>query len=293
MAEAVKRKVMKGAEVAERMRESLVDSLAVLLRRGVEPKLGIVRVGERPDDLAYERGALRRFESLGIAARVFAFPEETGREDFEAEFGKINGSKTVHGILLFRPLPKHLDAESIKKMIDPAKDVDGMSPLNAAKVFLAGGESEGNGDGFAPCTPAAVMKTLDHYGVSLAGKNVAVVGRSPVVGRPLAMLMLARNATVTICHTRTRRLEDICRNADIVVSAAGKTKTITPACVSEKSVVVDVGINVDENGKLCGDADYDAVSPIVSMISPVPGGVGAVTTSVLAEHVLKAALFVS
>jgi methylenetetrahydrofolate dehydrogenase (NADP+)/methenyltetrahydrofolate cyclohydrolase len=275
---------MKGADVAARMRESLAGELDILRRKGIEPGLGIVRVGARPDDLSYEQGALKRFEGLGIAARVFAFPEDIGQEAFAAEFDKINRSGAVHGILLLRPLPERLDAEPIRKAIDPAKDIDGMSPLNAAKVFSAGGEG-----GFAPCTPVAVMEMLDHYAVDLAGKNVAVVGRSPVVGRPLAMLMLARNATVTICHTRTRNLEDICRNADIVVAAAGRAKTITPACVSPESVVVDVGVNVDENGKLCGDVDYGAVMPIVSMISPVPGGVGAVTTSVLARHVLRAA----
>jgi methylenetetrahydrofolate dehydrogenase (NADP+)/methenyltetrahydrofolate cyclohydrolase len=259
-----------------------------LRQKGVEPGLGIVRVGARPDDLAYERGALKRFESLGIAARVFAFPEDIGREDFAAEFRKIDASPAIHGILLLRPLPKHLDEEAVKRMISPAKDVDGMSPLRAAKIFSLSSSPGGEG-GFAPCTPDAVMEMLDHSGVDLAGKNAVVVGRSLVVGRPLAMLMLARNATVTIGHTRTRNLEELCRNADIVVAAAGRARMITPACVSEKSIVVDVGINVDENGKLCGDVDYDAVLPAVSMISPVPGGVGAVTTSVLAKHVLRAA----
>ena len=276
--------IMKGADVAARMKESLAGELAALRHKGIEPKLGIVRVGARPGDLAYEQGALKRFEGLGIAAQVFAFPEDIRQEDFSAEFGKVNDSDAIHGILLFRPLPGHLDGESVRRLIRPEKDIDGMSPLNAAKVFLEGGE-----DGFPPCTPAAVMEMLAHYGVGLAGKNAVVVGRSAVVGRPLAMLMLAKNATVTMCHTKTRNLEEICRNADIVVAAAGRAKMITPACVSPKSIVVDVGINVDENGKLCGDVDFGAVAPAVSMISPVPGGVGAVTTSILAGHVLKAA----
>jgi methylenetetrahydrofolate dehydrogenase (NADP+)/methenyltetrahydrofolate cyclohydrolase len=276
--------IMKGAEVAARMKESLAARVSALKQKGISPQLGIVRVGARPDDISYEQGALKRFGGLGIAAQVFAFPEDIAQRDFAAEFKKVNDAETIHGILLFRPLPKHLDGESAREAIDPAKDVDGMSPFNAAKVFSAGGEG-----GFAPCTPSAVMEMLAHYEVNLAGKNVAIVGRSPVVGRPLAMLMLARDATVTICHTRTRNLEEICRNADVVVAAAGKARMLTPACVSPKSIVVDVGINVDENGKLCGDVDYDAVAPIVSMISPVPGGVGAVTTSILAAHVLKAA----
>jgi methylenetetrahydrofolate dehydrogenase (NADP+)/methenyltetrahydrofolate cyclohydrolase len=246
--------------------------------------LGIVRVGARPDDLSYEQGAVRRFADLGLPAQIFAFPEGIGQEDFIAEFRKINDSESIHGILLFRPLPKHLEGEPVRRLISPAKDVDGMSPLNAAKVFLEDGES-----GFPPCTPAAVMAMLAHYEVDLAGKNAVIVGRSPVVGRPLAMLMLARNATVTICHTKTRNLEEICRSADVLVAAAGRAKMIAPACVSPGSVVVDVGINKNEKGKLCGDVDYDAVLPLVSMISPVPGGVGAVTTSILARHVLKAA----
>ncbi len=275
--------IMKGADVAARMKEVLEKELAALKQKGIEPKLGIVRVGSRSDDLAYERGALKRFEGLGIATQVFGFPEDIDRKTFAAEFAKIDADRGVHGILLFRPLPKHLDEENIKKTINPLKDVDGMSPLSVAKVF------SGEEDGFAPCTPSAVMEMLAYYGVELSGKNVAVVGRSMVVGRPLAMLMLKQNATVTLCHTKTKNMEALCKNADVIVAAAGKARMLTSGYVSEKSIVVDVGINVDENEKLCGDVDYDAVSPVVSMISPVPGGVGAVTTSVLAKHVLKAA----
>ena len=279
--------IMKGPDVAAGMREVLEKEHAALKSKGVDPKLGIVRVGARPDDLAYERGALKRFEGLDIATQVFEFPEDVDRKAFAEEFAKIDAARDVHGILLFRPLPKHLDEESIKKTINPLKDVDGMSPFSVAKVF------SGEEDGFAPCTPSAVMEMLAHYGVELSGKNVAVVGRSMVVGRPLAMLMLKRNATVTLCHTKTKNMETICRNADVVVAAAGKARMLTPAYVSEKSIVVDVGINMDENGKLCGDVDYDAVSSVVSMISPVPGGVGAVTTSILAKHVLTAAMMLS
>ena len=275
--------IIKGGDVAAAMKETLLAELEVLRKKGTEPRLGIVRVGARADDLAYERGALKRFEGLGIATRVFEFPEDVDQKSFASEFAQIDASRDVHGILLFRPLPKHLDEEAVKKMIDPLKDVDGMSPLSVAKVF------SGEEDGFAPCTPSAVMEMLSHAGVRLAGMNVVIVGRSMVVGRPLAMLMLKRNATVTICHTKTRNMAEICRNADVVVAAAGKARMLTADCVSEKSIVIDVGINVDENGKMCGDVDYDAVEPVVSMISPVPGGVGAVTTSVLAKHLLKAA----
>ena len=275
--------VLKGADVAAGMEAALRAEADRLRLKGIEPKLGIVRIGARPDDLAYERGALKRFEKLGMMAQVFEFNDAIDQESFLAEFEKINTSADIHGILLFRPLPQHLDEKSITKAINPHKDVDGMNPINAAKVF------SGDDDGFAPCTPSAVMEMLSYAGVDLSGKNVAIVGRSMVVGRPLAMLMLKRNATVTICHTKTRNMEEICRAADIIIAAAGKARILASSYVSAKSIVIDVGINVDEDGKLCGDVDYDAVSTLVSMISPVPGGVGSVTTSVLAKHVLKAA----
>jgi len=275
--------VLKGVDVAAGMEPVLKAEAERLRLKGIEPKLAIVRVGARSDDLAYERGALKRFEKLGMMVQVFELNESIDQDSFLAEFGKINASNDIHGILLFRPLPKHLDEKAVTKLIDPYKDVDGMNPANAAKVF------SGEDDGFAPCTPSAVMEMLDHAGVDLSGKNVVIVGRSMVVGRPLAMLMLKRNATVTVCHTKTVGMENICRAADVVIAAAGKAKVLTSSYVSEKSIVIDVGINVDNDGKLCGDVDYDAVSPLVSMISPVPGGVGSVTTSVLAKHVLKAA----
>ena len=275
--------ILKGADVAAGMEAGLRAEAERLRQKGIEPKLGIVRVGTRSDDLAYERGALKRFEKLGIPAQVFEFDEGIGQESFLSEFRKIGASDDVHGILLFRPLPRHLDEKAIAGSIDPRKDVDGMNPVNAARVF------SGEDGGFAPCTPSAVMEMLDYAGVDLSGKNVAIIGRSMVVGRPLAMMMLKRSATVTICHTKTRDMERICRAADVVVAAAGRARILTSSYVSEKSVVIDVGINVDSKGKLCGDVDYDAVSPIVSMITPAPGGVGSVTASVLVRHVLKAA----
>ena len=274
---------MKGAEVSASMKEALQAEHAALRAKGIDPKLAIVRVGARGDDLAYERGALKRFAGLGITTQVYEFPEDIEQRRLESEFQDINDNPSVHGILLFRPLPKHLDGEALRRAIDPRKDVDGMSPLSAAKVFA------GEDDGFPPCTPGAVMEMLEHYKVELKGKNVTIVGRSMVVGRPLAMLMLAKHATVTICHTRTVDMPAVCRRADVLVAAAGKAGMIGADCVTDRSIVVDVGINVDAEGKLCGDVDFGAVEPVVSMISPVPGGVGAVTTSVLAKNVLKAA----
>ncbi len=275
--------LMKGSEVAAAMKEKMLKKISNLKEEGIFPKLAIVRVGARQDDLSYERSATKKMGSLGIGCKVYEFPECITQEAFEQEFIKINNDHEVHGILVFRPLPKHLTEEPIKKIINPLKDVDCMSPINIAKVF------SGDDTGFAPCTSEAVMVILDHYSVGIEGKRVAVVGRSMVVGKPLSMLLLKRNATVTICHTRTKDIQAECRNAEILIAAAGKAKMIGAEYVGENSVVVDVGINVDESGKLCGDVDFESVSPLTSFITPVPGGVGTVTTSVLAKHIIRAA----
>ncbi|MCR5346455.1 MAG: bifunctional 5,10-methylenetetrahydrofolate dehydrogenase/5,10-methenyltetrahydrofolate cyclohydrolase [Fretibacterium sp.] len=272
--------LMKGAEVAAGMKETLLAERRAL--QGAAPRLAVLRVGAREDDLAYERGLSKRFETLGLDVQIVELPEGIGQRDFDMEFERVNGDPGVNGVLLFRPLPEGLNDERARQTIDPLKDVDGMSPVNVARVFSGK-------EGFAPCTPSAVTELLSHYGVSLEGKNVAIAGRSLVVGRPLAMLMLAAHATVTVCHTRTADLAAVCRGADIVVAAAGRAGVIGPDCVTERSIVVDVGINTGRDGKLCGDVDFGAVEPIVSMITPVPGGVGAVTTSVLAKNLLKAA----
>ena len=276
-------KLLKGKEVGDAMKDRLREELARLTAKGVTPCLNIVRVGERPDDLAYERGALKRFESVGIKAVVSAFPEDIAHDDFAREFKKINDDNDVHGILLFRPFPKHIDEDIILAMIDPAKDVDGMCDANIAKVF-AGDES-----GFAPCTPTAVIELLKHFEIPLKGAKVTLVGRSMVVGKPLAMLLLKENATVTICHTRTADIAAECRAADVLIAAAGSAKMIGAEHVKEGAVVIDVGINVDEDGNLCGDVDFESVEPLAGMITPVPGGVGSVTTSILAKHTLIAA----
>ena len=275
--------LMKGADVANAMKEELVEKVKCLREKGIVPCLAIVRVGGRADDLSYERGARKRMEMLGISCRVIELAEDIEQKEFEREFDKVNNDPLVHGILLFRPLPKHLDEEVIKTVIDPEKDVDGMSLINIAKVFA------GDDSGYAPCTAEAVMKMLEHYELELKGKRVTVVGRSMVVGRPLAMMLLQKHATVTICHTRTRELAKTCREAEILIAAAGKSRMITSDMVGEGAIVADVGINVDELGNLCGDVDFDAVESRTSYISPVPRGVGGITTSVLAEHVVRAA----
>ena len=279
--------VLKGSEVAAAMKEELIKEVEKLGQQGIHPGLGIIRVGMRPDDLAYERGAVKKLEGVGVKCTVFELPETISQQDFVKEFSAVNDNPEIHGILLFRPLPKHLDETAVKSIINPVKDADCMSPVNIAKVF------SGDDTGFAPCTPEAVMEVLAHSGIELQGKRVAVVGRSMVVGKPLSMLLLKKNATVTICHTKTKNLEETCRAADILIAAAGKAKMITADFVSENSIVVDVGINVDENGKLCGDVDFDAVSLKAAYITPVPGGVGTVTSSVLAKHVVRAARYLN
>lgn len=275
--------LMKGAEVNAAMKERMINRVDALKKKGVQPVINIVRIGNRSDDLAYERGARKRMESVGVEMKITELPEDVSQADFVKAFRKVNEDKTVHGIMLFRPLPKHLDESEIASIINPIKDVDCMSPVNIAKVFM------GDEGVFAPCTAKAVMEMLAHYEVDLSGKNVAIVGRSMVVGKPLAMLMLKKNATVTVCHTRTVDLAEKCRRADVVVAAAGRAGMITGDMISRGTVVVDVGININKEGKLCGDVEFESVEPQASYISPVLGGVGGVTSSVLASHVIKAA----
>jgi methylenetetrahydrofolate dehydrogenase (NADP+)/methenyltetrahydrofolate cyclohydrolase len=275
--------IMKGNEVVAAMKQELLAEIGALGQKGVVPCLGIIRVGAKPDDLAYERSAMKRLGGLGIGCKVFELPEQIDQAEFEKAFAAINASAEVHGILLFRPLPRHLQEEAVKNAINPLKDVDCMSPVNMAKVFA------GDSSGYAPCTPEAVIEMLDHFGIDLQGKRVTLVGRSMVVGKPLAMLLIKRNATVTICHTKTKDLPATCRNAEVLIAAAGAANMIKPEFVAENSVVVDVGINVDAAGNLCGDVEYAGVAPHAAFITPVPGGVGTVTSSVLARHVVRAA----
>ncbi len=273
--------LIKGLPVAKAINEELINEREKV---GVVPKLAIVRVGEREDDLAYERGALKKMEKVGFDASVFAFPADIDNESFQAEFDKINEDASIDGILLLRPLPKHLDEKSVTDRIDPKKDIDGIGPMNLFKVFA------GEDDGFAPCTARAVIEILDHYGIDVTGKAVTVVGRSLVIGKPVAMMLMKKNATVTICHTKTTDMRSVCKGADIVVAAAGKAKMIDSSFLKDGAVVIDVGINVDEEGNLCGDVDASSVEKMSGKLTPVPGGVGSVTTSVLAKHLLKAKL---
>lgn len=276
--------LLKGKEVVAAMKERLLQQVNKLEEAGVHPQMAIVRCGARPDDLSYEAGAIKRFSGLGIGLRVVELPQDIDQPSFIQELEKLNADDSIHGVLVFRPLPSQLDEGVIKYILSPEKDMDAMNPDNLAKVFAA------DPSGYPPCTPEAVMELLDHFGVELSGKRVTIVGRSMVVGKPLSMMMLAKNATVTICHTRTQDLPARTLEADILVACAGKAKMISRDHVSPGQVVIDVGINVDENGKLCGDVDQAAVENVVARLTPVPGGVGTVTTSCLAQHVVRAAM---
>lgn len=275
--------IMKGSEVINAMKEKMIIEVGELKNKGIIPGLGLIRLGVNPADLAYEKGAIKRAESVGINCKVFEYPETISQAELINEISKINADKAIHGILLFRPLPKQIDESVIKHVISPEKDIDCLNPVNVAKVF------SGDESGFAPCTPTAVMEMLEYYKLSVEGKKVVVVGRSLVVGKPLAMMLLKKNATVTICHTKTRNLKEVCREAEILIAAAGKAKMITADFIPPGGIVIDVGINMDQAGKLCGDVDYEGAVNNVAYITPVPGGVGTVTSSVLAKHVIRGA----
>lgn len=274
-------RLLKGAEVSAVIKTEVQELLASL--GGRVPVAAIVRVGEKPDDISYEKNAMKRIAAFGMEAKSFVFPEGIAEEDFLAEFKKINEDGGIDGILLLRPLPKQINERLAELAINPEKDLDGISPLNAAKVFA------GEEDGFAPCTAEAVMEVLKAYEIPVEGKEAVIVGRSMVVGRPLSMLLLKKHATVTVCHTRTADLKAVCRRAELLVAAAGKAGMITDEYVAPGAVVIDVGINVGEDGKLCGDVKWEGLEENAAAATPVPGGVGAVTTAVLAKHLAMAA----
>lgn len=274
--------ILKGAPVAKKIKEKIMAESDLLRQKGIIPTLGIIRMGNRPDDISYEKGVIKNCESVGIQARVFEVPADTPMDKFVELLNSVNEDNDIHGILMFRPLPSHIDYEVIKSLIDPRKDIDCMHPLNLEKVF------EGELDGFVPCTPKAVIEVLKHYNIPLVGANVAIINRSMVVGRPLGMMFLGESSTVTICHSKTKNLPEVTANADIVVAAVGKARMLGEEYFSENSVVVDVGINDAGEGKICGDVDYDNVAPNVKAITPVPGGVGSVTSAILLSHVIIA-----
>ena len=275
--------IIKGKPVGDALSEVLKCECESLVKEGIQPKLAILRVGAKPNDLSYEKGALKKCEAIGIATEVTELPDGTTQDQYIKTLQKLNDDSSIHGILTFRPLPKGIDEDVIKNIISPEKDVDCFSPMNTAKLM------EGDKTGFPPCTPTAVVEILKHYNVPLKGANVVVLGRSMVVGKPVSMLLLDENATVTICHSKTKDLPKICSNADVLVAGVGRARMVTADYIKEGAVVIDVGINAKpEGGGICGDVDTDDVVRKASMVTPVPAGVGSVTTSILAKHVIKA-----
>lgn len=273
----------KGAPAAAALMEDLTGRVERLSGAGVTPTLAIVRVGERPDDRAYETGAVKRCEKAGVAVKRFPLPAGCSALELRAVLEHINAVSEIHGCLMLRPLPDPAMEEMACALLDPKKDVDCMTPAALAGVFA------GKGWGYPPCTAQACLELLKYYKTALTGKRAVVVGRSLVIGKPVSMLLQAENATVTMCHTRTVDLPAVCRGAEVLIAAAGRANLLGAAHVSPGQVVLDVGINVDESGKLCGDVKFDEAEPVVSAITPVPGGVGAVTTAVLVKHVVEAA----
>lgn len=275
--------LLKGAAVVEALNQESTEAVKQLEQRGVFPTLAIVRVGEREDDIAYERGATKRCEKVGVSVKQVTLPADCSEAELIETLEGLNADDQVHGILLFRPLPKYMDEDRVRNIVAPNKDIDGITDLSLAGVFT------GVETGFAPCTAQACMEILDFYGIDTKGKRAVVIGRSLVVGKPAALMLISKNATVTVCHTRTVDMPAVCREGEILIVSAGRPGIVDASYLSEGQVVIDVGINVTEEGNLVGDVDFEAAEPLVGAITPVPGGVGTVTTSVLVKHVVQAA----
>ncbi len=275
--------ILKGAEVVEALNASIESEVTILKSQGVEPTLAIVRVGERGDDISYERGATKRAEKLGVGVRSIVLSEDITTFELIETINTLNEDDSVHGVLMFRPLPKHIDEDLVRNSLAPIKDIDGITDLSLAGVF------SDTATGFAPCTAQACMEILNHFNIEPKGKKAVVVGRSLVIGKPVAMLLLARHATVTIAHSRTADLPGTVKEADIVIACVGRAQMVDGSYLSPGQIVIDVGINVTEDGALVGDVNTPEAEGIVKAITPVPGGVGTVTTSVLVKNVVQAA----
>lgn len=275
--------ILKGAPVVAAMNEANAARCAALKAKGITPTLAVVRVGEREDDLSYERGVIARCGKVGVEVKQFLLPADAAQEQLLKVIEQINADTSIHGCLLFRPLPKQFDDRTVRAALAPEKDVDGITDGSLAGVFT------NTAIGYPPCTAQACLEILKYYQVLLSGRRAVVVGRSLVVGKPAAMMLDRENATVTLCNSRTQNLPALCKEADVVVVAMGKMGFIGSDCLREGQVVVDVGIHVNEEGKLCGDVRFAEAEPVVEAITPVPGGVGTVTTSVLVGHVVDAA----
>ena len=277
--------LLKGAPVAGAITRRNKEVVEELKSKGINPTLAIIRLGENASDLAYESGALKRAEKTGVQVKQFVFPEDMKEKDLIKEIKKINADDSIHGVLMFRPLPEHIDEKAVCETLAPEKDMDGITSGSMAGVFM---DTE---LGYPPCTAEAVMELLDYYDVPLKGSKVTVFGRSLVIGKPVAMMLMRRHATITVCHSRTAidDFRDAGHNADVVVSALGRAKMIGSEVLGSGQTIIDVGINLDENDNICGDVSFDEVEPDAAAITPVPGGVGSVTTAVLMKHVIQAA----
>ncbi len=267
---------------ADKVRKEIYNEIKAR-KQDITPKLAIVRIGENPSDIAYEKSAIKNMEKLDFLVETYSYPLDISNDDFIKEFTKINKNDTITAILLLRPLPKHIDEAKICSMIDIDKDIDCINPINIYKVFVD------DYSGHLPCTAEAVMEIIRFYNIDIKGKNVVILGRSMVIGKPLAMLMLKQDATVSICHSKSLDIKKVSQTADILVSCIGKARFIDETYIKEGAILIDVGINFDENSKICGDICFDKVKDKVSMITPVPNGVGGVTTSILAKHIYKSA----
>lgn len=274
-------KLLVGKPVADSIKEEILKDVEMLKGKGIAPTVAIVRIGERPDDIFYENTIVKRCSSFGIQVKLYSLEKDITMDKVVDLLMNINIDKAIHGILIFRPFPKHINDDIISSLIDPKKDIDCMNPINLEKVF------EGKNHGLVPCTPKAVMEILKFYGYNLSGKNVVVINRSMVVGKPLSMMLLDENATVTICHSRTKNISELTAKADVVITAVGRAKMLDRSYFTEASIVIDVSIN-EENSKIYGDVDFEAVEDLVSAITPVPGGVGSVTTNILLRQVIIA-----
>lgn len=275
--------ILKGGAVASNICAGLQPRVKALAANNVIPTLAVVRLGERADDIAYERGLLKRCGGVGVAVKCFALDENVAENELISVLRRLSNDKQVHGILVCRPLAERISDEAVRSAIASEKDVDGITDLSLAGVFIEAKL------GYPPCTAEACVKILEHYGFEIQGKHIVVIGRSLVVGRSVAMLLLSKNATVTICHTETAELAAICRRAHIIVTATGCAGLVDETFMSPGQIIVDVGINVLKDGSICGDADTAVAEKVAAAVTPVPGGVGAVTTAVLAEHVVSAA----
>jgi methylenetetrahydrofolate dehydrogenase (NADP+) / methenyltetrahydrofolate cyclohydrolase len=274
-------KILKGKDVADALNLQNLTAIETLKEHHITPTLVTIRLGDRPDDAAYGASIVKKAKILGVGVEERLYPQNMTQKALENCLAELNQDDHVHGVLIFRPLPSHMDEKAVCNILSPQKDVDGISDVSMGRVY------SGNPDGFGPCTAESVMLILNYYNIPIGGKRAVVLGRSLVIGKPVAMMLLGENATVTLCHRKTDDLPRECRRADILIAAAGKANFLDETFVHSNQVVIDVGINVDEKGNLCGDVDYDKVAPLVDAITPVPGGVGTVTTAILLEHVIR------